>query len=286
MLKRAACFLFLALPVWAETARIEVRVTPANPSLSDRILVEVNLIGAGPDVILRPADIPPDCVAVQSADETGKNTNLTLDPLKPGVCRLPQFRTRCLRGTTEGCDVRSAETVIPIGTVVTADPPDIRDSEERPVELKPRPTDDANVPWLPGLLVALAGIAAGAFCWVWRKRRRDEADIAERCLSELSDATPDGFHELVIILREYLDRKLTLGAGSQSSPELIAALKERSLGDGWTAQLLEDFLSTCDRAKFAGGRATPAEFANAVGQCRTLIQSLEFDITRRSRAGL
>ena len=302
MLLRAVCVLLAAWPVWAGDARVEVRFTPSSPSLSDTIRVEVNLAGAdSADLALRPVDVSPDCVVVQAVQPQtvdGRVTRqiLTLDPVKPGLCVMPPFRTRCVQGRTEACDVRSAETVIPIGTLVASgvELPDIRDSDEQPVELHDKLHNNsvragAGIPWVAGLALLVVAIACGA-SWVWRARRANAGRQAQQRLRRLAEKAASGsdtaedFTQLTGIFRDYLDARLAMGARSCTSPEIIEALRRRSLCEGWVARELEDFLAASDRAKFSGTQADAAEFHDTAEKCLTLVQVLEFDIARRSRA--
>ncbi len=284
---RAAYLFLAALPVWAGNARLDVRFTPAAPSLSDLIHMEVKLVGVeGSEVALRPPDIPPDCVLLKSGSADTTSLSLVLDPIKPGSCRIPAFQTRCLHGSTVDCDVRSAETVIPISTVVTANPPDIRDQDGTPVPLHGPKVVTETLSVVPRFVSALVFLAGAAAFWRWRNHRISPLQTAERRLRNLTVETPDAFHQLIAVLRDYLDQRLAIGAVSLSSPELLDALQRRSVGEGSTASKLAAFLATCDHAKFAGDAVSNTGFNAALEQCRALLQYLDFDLARRSRAGL
>jgi hypothetical protein len=251
---------------------IEVHYKPARPSLSDRIELEVTLKGAAPGVILAASDIPPACVAVESVRESGSSRIYTLDPIQPGPCRIPPFHTRCTDAGRPGCDIASAETELPIGTVVQP-PPDIRDQDEDPV---PVPQPHPASPWWWALLVL--PVAAIAFLAV-RKWRRNPAVRAGR---RLKRAKPDSFDELHSAFRDYLADRLSLNARTRTSPELLEAL--RPIGP---LPELEAFLTACDRARFSG---TPtSDFDEARENCGETIRALEklFKGKKtRSRAGV
>ena len=293
----SCAFIFLAflaaLPIWAGDVRVDVRFAPAAPSLSDTIRMEVTVTGAETsDLILSPVDITPDCVAIQAVAGLGTHQILTLDPLRPGPCTIPAFRTRCVRGRTDGCDVRSAETVIPIGTLVgNPDHPEIRDQDETPVELPDSAEHSVPTPLLRWQLWPALASLAGAYMVFrfWRRRRAEPARVAERHLRRLATMKGDpteGFSQLSAILRAYLDEKLTLGACRCSSPEILGELNRRSVVPGWRAEAFREFLATCDRARFGGGPVATSEFERAIEDCRTLVQVLDFDIARRTRAGI
>ncbi len=276
--------IWLIAPICAAAAQFQIQVTPAAPSLSDTIHIDVRLTGTdGSDLTIEAIDIPSDCVRIQNVSDQGVRQTVTLDPLKPGPCSIPPFRVRCLRGRTDSCDVRSAVTVIPIRTMV-ADPShaEIRDAEEAPLV----PAEDANTP--PAFAIWLAAAAAiviiGFGFLRWRKWREKPAVRARRRLRQLRRGEA-GFSELLQVLREYLDGRLGLGAHFCSSPELMTALETRSLALGSTEQALRDFLNSCDRGRFARG-ASPGTDKDAIENCGSLIDCLDFDIARRERAGL
>ena len=289
---RPACWIFLAaIPVWAGDVRVNVQFTPAAPTLSDTIWMEVSVTGSeGSDLFIGAADVASDCVRIQSVSGTGLRQVLTLDPLKPGACTIPPFRTRCLHGRTDSCDVRSAATVIPIGTMV-ADPAhaDIRDQEEMPVLLPeaPRERDWWRVTlWIGAAMLAVAGGYAAIRKWIASRNKPEKR--ARRRLKELAggEISAEAFSQLTYILRGYLEERAAFGAGQCTSPELMEALRERSLGQGSTAAILTELLASCDRARFAGRPVTALEFEKAAEDCDTVIQCLDFDIERRSRAGV
>jgi hypothetical protein len=274
----------LIAPLSAGAAQFQVQVTPAAPSLSDTIRIDVRLTGKdGSDLIIDAIDIPSDCVRIQSVSDQGLHQIVTLDPLRPGPCTIPPFRMRCLRGRTDSCDTRSAATVIPIRTMV-ADPDhaEIRDSEEAP--LVP-PEDSKRPPMLALLLAGILTIVIAGFGFMrWRAWREKPAVRARRRLRQLG-RNEAGFSELVQVLREFLDERIGLAAHFCSSPELLAALETRSLSLGSTEQALRDFLDTCDRSRFGRG-GLPGTYQDAVDHCDALIECLDFDIGRRERAGL
>ncbi len=120
MWRRIACLLLSAIALKAEV-KVEVSFTPPNPSLSDLIRMEVTLVGPTAQImLLRQPEIPPECVAITEIKASGDKLILTLDPLKPGPCRIPAFQTRCLHESNSGCVMQSAETIIPVHTVVPA----------------------------------------------------------------------------------------------------------------------------------------------------------------------
>lgn len=278
------------LPIWfiapicAGAAQFQIQVTPAAPSLSDTIHIDVRFTGTdNSDLTIDAIDMPSDCVRIQNVSDQGLHQTVTLDPLKPGPCAIPPFRVRCLHGRTDSCDLRSAATVIPIHTVV-ADPDraEIRDAEQVPLV----PAEDPKT--LPTLGIWLALVATlllvGVTLLWWRKWRDKPAIRARRRLRQLR-RNEAGFSELIQVLREYLDHRLGLRAHFCSSPELMTALQARSLGLGSTEQALRDFLNACDRSRFGRG-SSPATYKEALEDCGSLIDCLDFDIARRERAGL
>jgi hypothetical protein len=296
MFIRAFCLCVAPFSLWAGDARLDVRFTPAAPSLSDVIRVEVTLSGTDdPNVVLRPPDIPSGCVAVTASSVGVNKAVVTLDPVKPGPCAIPPFRTRCLRGSTKDCDVRSAETLIPIGTVVVNPnngDADIRDKEEMPVALSAAPVAPGagvwSYTWWAVAAIILIALVHGGI-WIWRRRENHPARRAVRLLRRFQAGGGDqaeAFSQLTVIFRDYLDERLALGAQSCTSPELISELRRRSLSEGHTARALHAFLEACDRAKFGGTAAEATDIDTARAECLSLIQTLEFYVERKSRAGV
>jgi hypothetical protein len=245
--------------------RIELHYKPARPSLSDSIELEVKLIGAPPDVVLRPPEIPPVCVTIDSVQEAGGSRIIRLDPIQPGPCRIPPFHTRCIGDRQTGCDIVSAAVEIPIGTIVKP-PPDIKDQDEEPLPIVP--PKPPSVWWwalLPLFLALIAVLFIRMFSRnpTWRARRR------------LKRART--FDDLQASLRDYLGARLRFNARACSSPELAEALRPVCVLPG-----LVPLLATFDRARFSG---EPEEgFEKARAECRALIKLLEKQQNKRPRA--
>jgi hypothetical protein len=251
--------------------RLDVRFQPARPSLSDTIELEVSMRGlSASEAALLPIDIASDCVAILDVRDDGNRRILTLDPLKPGPCHIPAFQTRCL-GAATNCAVQSAETSIPISTEVTTN--DIRDTEEEPIDLNQTAFNGERAWWLSLLLIPIV-----AALWYIRRRRAQRAAErrAERRLRKLAHQT-----EAYDIFRDYLDERLSIGARTRSAPELLSALQDHDLCKGWVADELNCFLNASDHDKFS---RAPVMEGDARETCRTLVQIIHFELTRRSRA--
>ncbi|HVW11237.1 MAG TPA: hypothetical protein VHC90_21780 [Bryobacteraceae bacterium] len=277
---------YLAVPLYACAAQFQVQVTPAAPSLSDIIRIDVRVNGTdAADLAIDPADIPSDCVRIQNVSDQGLHQVLTLDPVKPGPCALPPFRVRCLHGRRDSCDARSEAVVIPIHTVVR-DPKiaEIRDTEETPIVPSKDPKDARNSVLAIGLAIAAAVTCLGLLFFRWRAWRGKPVLRAQRRLRQLRKGDAS-FSELQRILREYLDERIGLRAHFCSSPELMDALRARSIGLGSTEEDLRNFLSVCDHGRFA--RLTlQGTLEEAIGNCREIIECLDSDIGRSERARL
>ncbi len=268
---RVAMFCLAALSIHAQP-RLDVRFQPANPSLSDTIQLEVSMHGlSASEAALLPVDIASGCVAILNVRDDGARTHPHAGPPQArATCRIPAFQTRCL-GTANNCAVQSPATTIPISTEVTNN--DIRDTEEQPIDLNQSALDGGQI-WLLSLLV----IPIAAALWYFRRRRARRAAErrAERRLRKLAHHT-----EAYDIFRDYLDDRLSLGARTRSAPEVLAALQNQDLCTGWAAGELNRFLTASDRDRFSGA---PATAGDARETCRTLVEIIHFELTRRSRA--
>src|SRR6185437_12287996 len=232
---RVAILCLAAASIQAQP-RLDVRFQPARPSLSDTIQLEVSMHGlSASNAALLPVDIASDCIAILNVRDEGTRRTLTLDPLKPGPCRIPAFQTRCL-GAANNCAVRSTETTIPISTVVTNN--DIRDTEEEPIDLGPSVLNGGKAWWLALLLIPIAAA-------LWYVRRRRARRVAERRVEKrLKKLTSE--IEVYDVFRDYLDDRLNLGARTRSAPELLTAVQDRDLCKGWAAEELTRFLTASD----------------------------------------
>ena len=257
--------------------QIEVRYAPAQPSLSDLIQVEVTLANAPPDVVLSPINIAPDCVNVRRVQIAEGRTQLALelDPVKPGPCHIPAFHTQCLHSTTPACDSPSTETIIQITTLIPPGDttPDIRDKDELPLPFAAKPAVKAHTSNPHPAWIIAACLFIAAILFLLRNRRKTP--------NPKSSAT---FDELNTILRNYLDQCLDISTATLTSPELTAALTDRALIEGRSLETLEQFLATCDRAKFAGEPLSPEQLETARTQCDQLIRFLDARIEWSSRA--
>ena len=262
MRKRLITAALLAMPLLAQTV-IQVRVTPANPSLSDEIRVDVSVVGTGAaDSALLPVEIRSDCVRILEVRDEGNRRVIRLDPLQAGACKLPPFRARCIGGATRNCEVVSGETVFPIHTVVKYE--DIRDGEEEPYALP----DAWSPPWLALLLLPL-----GVIAWMLYRAYKRPDRRAER---RLKRAEPG---EAYNIFRDYLVEHFKWNARSATSHELAQAL--RGLFAGQAAEELHGFLHACDQHRFS---STPALNDEAIETCRELIQFIQVESRRQTRA--
>jgi hypothetical protein len=131
-------------------------------------------------------------------------------------------------------------------------------------------------------LVALAGIAVGA----WRWRRRPPPAVLELpphewalCELERIDALdlPGGqeverYHTLLSdVLRRYLEMRFGLHAPEQTTPEFLAGLQKSAVLPAAQQEHLRHFLERCDLAKFARAEFTVSECRAVAGLAREFI---------------
>jgi hypothetical protein len=150
-------------------------------------------------------------------------------------------------------------------------------------------------PWLIPLLAIAALLAAGSgyAAWRWGRRRRNAVAKlpSETALERLEQARalmhPSGGREFSIevssIVRDYIEGRFCVMAAHRTTDEFLRDLVQ-SADSALAAnrELLEDFLQTCDLAKF-GGWNLPTSNMEAMlqGARRFVIESARPEATKK-----
>lgn len=130
---------------------------------------------------------------------------------------------------------------------------------------------------IPAVLIVL-----GAACWIVIRRMQQQArkrvrvsayDMAKQRMAELqgrgwpSDEQVDAFYvELSDIVRRYIEDRYGVRAPELTTEEFLRAAQGELRLKNQQRELLEAFLSTCDRVKFAGYRPGEFESRQAFGE--------------------
>lgn len=148
--------------------------------------------------------------------------------------------------------------------------------------------------WLLWLLAVLLALLLALFAWwLWRKLRRREQQLppfehAEREFARIEALRlpehDEGARHVALmtdVLREYLAARIPEASASQTSWELLRAMRAAETG-GWDAPMqarAEKLFARADLAKFAAARIPPDE-ARALGaEARALVGETERRIT-------
>ena len=273
---------------------VAVRLEPAEAKLSDLLTLTVRLEwepGVSlPEIGLRPLEA--ECRIRQTwsslprregAHYVAEQTVL-LEPLQPGQLTLaPLPIAFCDRrnGHDERQVVQTEPLQAVIGTVIDA--PDLSLSQLHSLAsgIGPPARDPVDVSWLLGLTAAGAGVGL----LVWRRRRERQRTRLERSPERLAELELEDllradlieedvkrfYAELSGVVRRYLERRYRVHARQQTTEEFVRAVAEMEAFSPDQATLLEAFLTTADRVKFAGARPSAEEGERSLTQARVLL---------------
>jgi hypothetical protein len=217
-------------------------------------------------------------VARSQVKETGSvwQKEMWLNPREPGEIPL-----QILPLSVGGERYDWQPITIQVTTDALADVGDLRDIA--PPELLPEPP--SRLPWLAGAAwVLLLGAALVVFGV--RHRRRSQRPVVvppeqwallEIDRAEAQWAAGPGQEErrhtlLSSIVRQYLERRFSLPASKQTTPEFLEAMHASPLLVEEQQMLLREFLEQCDLVKFAAAARTAEESRRAGMMARRIVE--------------
>jgi hypothetical protein len=199
-----------------------------------------------------------------------------LDPQEPGEISL-----QLLPIIIGGERYDWAPIIVRVTTDALADVGDLRDIAP-PESL---PGTSSALPWLAAaawLLLLAAGLVTLSIRyrrqrhkpvfvlpeqWAFQELGRAEAQWAS------GSAEEDGRHTLLSsIIRQYLERRYSLPASKQTTPEFLEAMRASPFLAEEQQMLLREFLEQCDLVKFAGAARTAEESRRAGTMARRIVE--------------
>jgi len=275
-----------------ENVDVKLRVSAAEITASDRVLVEVEAVALEGEEIDFP-QFDEKLGEFQVVDSRRSSPRLVdegrvlvkqsyeLEPFLPGDYSLPPLEIEhgpaSARATLVTDEIPiTVASVLPEGE----EDPDIKEIAP-PVELPGTP------PWVYGAIaVGILALAAGA-CFLWKRRRKAEEEAIplvpphERAYEELEkllreDLLTQGqvklfYLRLSNILRHYIGDCFGLHVPERTTEEFLIDLRA---GDDFSAEqkaLLRRFLEHCDLVKFAKHEPARTEIDQSVDACRNFI---------------
>jgi len=250
-----------------------VRFPPAEADAA--VFGDLHVLGRGPTQTGRPA-------AARRVDSVAYTvTTFALDS-----ARVPILPVRLVRNS----DTTVAGTVprvVPVVSVVGPNAEGLR----TPALLAtfPRPAW-----WWAALILATAAVLAGGGYgwWRWRGAEAESATSAEepddpyaaasRRLQRLERRNPTGrrackafYVDLTETLRVYAARRVGVRALERTTPEVIAALRERPEVQEVVLRRLQTVLERADLVKFADAQPTPEESRALLQDAQGVLDALE-----------
>lgn len=189
--------------------------------------------------------------------------------------RLAVAMTTCLSGMTTLLPAQTAPTAPPTAPPSAAAANDIRDIRG----IKAVPSSEIWMMEAAGV-AALAALAYGAYCWYRRVKLTPKTaeDIAlERLEKALRLMQPDTAREFSIevseTVRSYIEARFKVHATHQTTEEFLHGLVDPSASLlARHQELLGDFLTHCDLAKFARWVLSVEEMQSMHASARTFVQ--------------
>ena len=228
-----------------------------------------------------------------TADGGRKQTQrYTLQSPMSGRQRIPQLRVEFVDERHGAAEVRelltdelsfSVASVLPEGEVVdTLRPP------RAVLQALPGPWLTRYWPWFAAAVVVLAAGGGAIWAWLRRAEARARETAYDRALARLDRlrraglpeaAAMDGWYvELSDIVRRYIEARFTLRAPELTTEEFLLEAGRSAALSPSHRQLLSDFLSRCDRVKFARYSPGAEESRDALAVAERFLQETRDDV--------
>ncbi len=277
-----------------------VRVGPKDPKVGDVLVLELR-VEAKKDVDVRLPGFGEALGQFSIVDFKEQNESLGDDlsvqvqryrlqaPLS-GKHRIPQLRLsfvdRRSGEKTEEKELLTDEVPLTVVSVLNEDADTLRPAQPALAER-----------WLSFWLrrygplgaVVLGLVLAVLFFFVFRKKQRqirtkNAYEVARARLQALESSgfptedTMDAWYvELSSIVRRYLEDRYELRAPELTTEEFLQTMRQSDVLNDEHRRLLGEFLSTCDRVKFAGYRPDDSESKTVLSQAETFLSETRPD---------
>ncbi len=276
----------------AEVLRLELLATMPED------VEAVTNIGAqelGKFTIISTSGADPRLVAAQAIERLFR---FDLRPFLPGDYSIPPLEI-VFQKKGDGSLVRKVMTegqTISVRSVLPAG-----ENDPQPHDIAP-PVSMRTSLWVLWLFFGLAGMClllGTYFYFRYRRKRRpgSEAlpsaqalagDELERLLSRdliALGAVKMFYQEISDILRRYLERRFFLKAPERTTEEFLAEIRYGTALQSSQQELLAEFLTQCDRVKFAAFLPEESGTARVIELCRRFIKEAELPPGGRSPQG-
>lgn len=280
-----------------------VSLTPASPRLGDPLVLTLEVEAAAGVTVEMPAfgDALGRFAIIDFAprrEETEGGVlwtqRYTLQVSASGRHRIPRLRVEFV-DERDGRDPKPREvltdelgfqvaSVLPAGEAA----PELRPARPPLKELE-GPWLRRHWPWLAGVSVAVAVLAAAVVVWLRRAEQRARLTAFDRAVARLERLRRAGlpeqsgmdawYVELSDIVRRYIEERFALRAPEQTTEEFLLEAGRSALSRPHR-ELLSAFLATCDRVKFARYSPGARESQQALDEAHRFL-----DETRAVEAG-
>lgn len=278
-----------------------VCATPKAPRVGDTLTVTLELSGpAGYVLQLPPEDTLAPLEAVLDSSEQARPTDQGVR--SQALYRVPLYASGKLEipplSARYGQKADGPDTATPEGEIIS-EPLSIevasaltsQDSVMTPRDitgtLQPAPRPLTPLEWT---LLTVAGLAALGLIWAglrWLRRRglRPPPPLAPevwalQALSALREpdpldreATRGFFYRLTEIVRMYIEKKFHLAAAEMTTEEFLRALSRDRTAVPYDAGRLEEFLTACDRVKYAAFDPQPEDSRRSIEAARAFVNA-------------
>jgi len=285
--------------------KLTVRVTPAEPRLSDLVEMDIE-VTAPPQVEIKPpafgeavgdflvrdySERSPKIPAAKNApEEQTRIFHYQLEPVHSGI-HLIRAIAIAFTDNREGSESKGKPSQIesePIEIKVTSELSDqVPDLGSLEPMLPPQPIESSQSRWWVALLI-LAVVAAAFIVRACRKQTarapaapvRSPEEIAQQALAQLlaEDLPSQGllkefYVRLTGIVRVYIEGKTGLRAPEQTTEEFLREIRSTSIFPTERSARLAEFLEAADMVKYAGQQPGSDQIELSILRAKEFITS-------------